>query len=189
MILIKGVVSKGRGFTSQPPWDDGRSQVLLEAEGGPAGQHRGRVLGWGVSSVGLRAVRAWPGHTVGVQKMATERALRKQDRRVSGTLAEGGRKPLVAATVVKASVLLEHSAGHVPMAGTVKTWPTGAGRGYNLYEVRLHQPCVREEGGSCIGGGLDWLWGSHSGTWLAWLFKLFSVLPWPAAASGIAVGW
>lgn len=53
-------------------------------------------------------------HTVGVQRMPIERALCKQYRNVSGTLAEEGRRPSVAA-----AVFLEYLAGHMPVAETM----------------------------------------------------------------------
>lgn len=65
--------------------------------------------------------------------MPTERALWKQDRNVSGTLAEGGRRPSVAV-----AIFLEYLIGHLPMAETMNTWPTGAleGAGQELVSTR-----------------------------------------------------
>ena len=60
-------------------------------------------------------------HTVGIQRMPGERTFQKRDRKVSGTPAEGGGRPPGAVTAAGASVLLEHLAGHVLMAGTKRT--------------------------------------------------------------------
>lgn len=74
------------------PWNDGRSQVL-EEEGFWGEEHTQLACGlWGP---GLGRL-----HAVGVQRMSTEKTWWKQDRNVSGTLAEGGRRPPVAATAV-----------------------------------------------------------------------------------------